>query len=91
MRWYDGLAVLIVALGMMAGWMVLLVNGNKGRAWLILAAVFAPACFYATARADGSPEAALAAGLLGGPLLAAWMVYVPRLRDVIREWKNGDW
>lgn len=90
MRWYDGLAILLVALGVMAGWMVLLVTSSKGRGWLVLAAVLAPACFYAVARGGGSPEAALAAGLIGGPLLAAGMVYVPRGRDVVTNWKEED-
>jgi hypothetical protein len=90
MRWYDGLAILFVALGVMVGWMVLLVTTNRARGWLVFAAVFALGCFYAVARGGGSPEAALAAGLIGGPLLAAWLVYAPRLRDVIRNWKNEE-
>jgi hypothetical protein len=89
-RWYDGIAILLVALGMMAGWMVLLVTSNKGRGWMVLAAVFAPACFYVVARSGGSPEAALAAGVIGGPLLAAGMVYVPRVRDVVVSWKEEE-
>ncbi|MBO9547683.1 hypothetical protein [Caulobacter sp.] len=90
MRWYDGLAIVLFALAAMGAWMVNLVQNDKKIWWLAWTAALAPVCFYVVARSGGSAEAALAAGILGGPALAAWIAFVPRLRDVVANWLDGE-
>ena len=90
MRWYDGLAIVIFAVAAMGAWMVQLVRQDKKRAWLAWAAALSPACFYVAARTGGSAEMALVAGVLGGPALGAAMVFLPRSRDVLNNWRDGE-